>query len=131
MRPASSMNHACNPPAARPRQPVERTAAMAVTASYNAVQRELFVTGDTLGTLIGGSGDDLRAGGAGADVLSGGDGVDTASYGNSLAAVFVDLDNRDTSGSDAEGDIFSSVENLIGSAFGDNLFGDVGNNVLA
>src|SRR3954452_8860960 len=52
MRPASSMNHACNSPAAQPPRLVERIAIMTVTASYNPVARELFITGDTFGTPI-------------------------------------------------------------------------------
>lgn len=79
--------------------------------------------------LVGGAGDDTLHGGAGADQLQGGTGADTASYTNS-AAVIIDLALGVISGGDAEGDTFSSIENLIGSGGSDILTGDAGNNVI-
>ncbi|BCH57605.1 hypothetical protein RvVAR0630_02290 [Agrobacterium vitis] len=79
--------------------------------------------------LNGSDGNDTLDGGAGADVLKGGSGSDTASYGGS-AAVNVNLKTGITSGGDAAGDTFDSIENLTGSGYNDTLTGDDGNNVL-
>ena len=74
--------------------------------------------------LQGDAGNDVLMGGAGADSLSGGLGVDTAQYGDSTAAVTVNLLSNFGSGGTAQGDTFSLVENVNGSAFGDVLIGN-------
>ncbi|MCE4536433.1 PA14 domain-containing protein [Pelomonas sp. P7] len=84
----------------------------------------------TANRLDGGAGDDLLVGGAGADTLIGGAGVDTASYAASAEAVTVNLSTGRGSGGDAQGDVLSQVENLIGSAYGDVLTGSAGTNRL-
>ena len=81
-------------------------------------------------TLMGGEGNDTLIGGPGADALSGDAGTDTASYARSSTAVTVNLSDGTTSGGDAEGDSFTSIENLSGSAFDDTLIGDSSDNVL-
>lgn len=80
--------------------------------------------------LYGREGDDILEGGAGADVLDGGAGIDTASYAGSTSGVYVDLGTGTAFGGDASGDSFISIENLLGSRFGDVLAGDTGNNQL-
>jgi Ca2+-binding RTX toxin-like protein len=80
--------------------------------------------------LDGAGGDDLLIGGAGADALIGGDGVDTASYAAAYEGVDARLLGSGYAG-DALGDSFSGVENLVGSGFGDVLFGDDQANRLA
>ncbi len=80
--------------------------------------------------LHGREGDDTLEGGAGADLLDGGPGIDTASYAGSSSGVYVDLGTSSAFGGDASGDIFGSVESLLGSRFGDVLAGDAGNNQL-
>ncbi len=91
-------------------------------------------------------GDDLLIGGAGADTLDGGvnsfsllansnvfstkegaDG-DTASYEKSPTGVAVNLATRVGQGGDAEGDRLTNIENLLGSAYGDTLTGNAGDN---
>jgi serralysin len=79
-------------------------------------------------TLNGGDGDDRLTGGAGADVLNGGAGTDQVSYTPSASGVTVNLATGTGSGGDAAGDSFISVENIVGSAFGDTLTGDAQNN---
>ncbi len=88
-------------------------------------------TGNALDNVItGGSGANILTGGAGADQLSGGGGNDTASYTGSTAAVSVNLKTGSTSGGDAAGDTFVSIENLSGSAFNDTLTGGDGANII-
>jgi serralysin len=80
--------------------------------------------------LIGGGGNDTLAGGAGADQLIGGPGLDTADYSSSPAPVSVNLQTGAAVGGDAQGDSFSGIENIVGSAFADTLMGDAGANVF-
>jgi Ca2+-binding RTX toxin-like protein len=80
-------------------------------------------------TLDGGEGDDFLLGGKGADALIGGAGIDTASYYNAASSVTVQLGYRGF-GSDAEGDTYTGVENVVGSGFNDFLTGDAANNRL-
>ncbi len=82
-------------------------------------------------TLNGGDGDDVLAGGAGTDVLNGGAGSDTADYSGAAAGVSARLDSQ-TASNDGDGgtDIFTSIENLTGSAFNDTLIGSAGANIL-
>jgi Ca2+-binding RTX toxin-like protein len=80
--------------------------------------------------LQGDNGNDLLRGGAGADVLSGGNGADTASY-DQDGAVTVSLAVSGPQNTGGAGiDNLFSIENLIGSAFDDNLTGDGGANAL-
>jgi Ca2+-binding RTX toxin-like protein len=80
--------------------------------------------------LLGGAGNDLLDGGFHADQLIGGAGTDVASYASSTAAVTVNLTTSSSATGDAAGDVFSSIEGLEGSAYGDKLIGDAGANVL-
>lgn len=101
-------------------------------------------------TLQGGDGDDTLEGGQGSDVLDGGtDGVtlaapveagkargDTVRYATSTAAVTVDLAASTAAGGHATGDTLvavggiSTIENVVGSGYGDTLRGDARANVL-
>lgn len=77
--------------------------------------------------LEGRGGDDILLGGAGADTLDGGDGIDTASYAlyetGVIASLFVGL-----GGIKGEVDTLVGIENLVGSAHADSLYGDAGSN---
>jgi Ca2+-binding RTX toxin-like protein len=84
---------------------------------------------DGANTIYGGAGTDTLTGGAGADTLNGGAGSDTASYASATAKVFVDLMTGGTLG-DAAGDTFTSIENVTGSNYNDQLFADAVDNVL-
>ncbi|MFN4014604.1 MAG: hypothetical protein ACK4JB_04685 [Reyranella sp.] len=89
-------------------------------------------TGNALAnTLTGGAGDDVLAGGAAADVLNGGDGIDIASYSTATAAVKASLSAPGSNTGDAAGDVYNSIEGLLGSKFADTLTGDGGANRLA
>ncbi|MGI9349924.1 MAG: NF038122 family metalloprotease [Rhizobiaceae bacterium] len=82
--------------------------------------------------LVGGDGNDTLNGGAGEDIIEGGNGTDTASYAGSASAVTVSLANNAlNAGSDAQGDMLSSIENLIGSLQGDTLNGNGAVNVIS
>ena len=85
---------------------------------------------DGADTLMGGLGNDTLIGGPGADALDGGEGSDAAAYTGSAAAVTVNLGTSTATGGDAQGDTFTSIENLAGSAFDDSLTGDASDNVL-
>jgi len=87
--------------------------------------------GEGADNLKGGDGADVLVGGAGADALNGGAGLDTADYSASVAGVVVNLNSGAGAGGDAEGDTFNSIENLIGSASSDTLYGrnSVGNRI--
>ncbi|WP_417673575.1 beta-propeller fold lactonase family protein [Pseudodonghicola sp.] len=80
--------------------------------------------------LIGGKGNDVLEGGADADVLLGGAGIDTLSYESSRAGVTVNLQTGQAKGGDAQGDVFDSFENLVGSKFSNTLTGSNGSNVI-
>ena len=75
-------------------------------------------------------GNDILLGGRGNDRLIGGEDFDTADYSDSDAAVTISLLTGLISGGFATGDLLSSIENLTGSDFDDNLTGDLGKNVL-
>ena len=82
-------------------------------------------------TLTGDANANVLEGGAGADVLDGGAGSDTASYESSSSGVTVNLATNSATGGDAQGDTFTSIENLTGSNYNDTLTGDANANILA
>jgi Ca2+-binding RTX toxin-like protein len=82
--------------------------------------------------LNGRGGDDQLDGGKGADVLIGGEGKDTASYLDSLSTGnVIDLADPSENTGDAEGDTYSSIENVTGGERSDTITGDNQDNVLA
>lgn len=85
-------------------------------------------------TLQGGDGDDMLIGGLGNDALQGGAGVDTVSYVGSDGAngVTVNLTTNVGSGTgtEASGDTYNSIENVIGSQLGDTITGSNDDNIL-
>jgi Ca2+-binding RTX toxin-like protein len=83
---------------------------------------------DTLAAL---NGDDVLEGLKAGDALNGGGGNDTASYRQSPGGVTADLLNAGNNTGHAKGDVYSSIENLSGSAFKDKLSGNDLANVIA
>ena len=84
--------------------------------------------GDGSNIYDAGPGYDVMAGGSSDDSFYGGDGDDEVSYQGSYLGVTADLRNRVASGQGS--DVFSSIENLIGSPWNDYLVGDSANNRL-
>ena len=81
--------------------------------------------------LYGDVGSDILNGGAGDDTLAGGEGEDTASYANADSYVHVFLiASEGTNKGDAAGDTFTDIENIIGSASSDRLYGDENSNTI-
>src|SRR5207249_292013 len=64
------------------------------------------------------------------DRLDGGSGIDLADYTISAAAVTVNLATGVGTGGDAAGDVFLSIEGLIGSTFDDILTGDINDTLV-
>ena len=83
-------------------------------------------------SVYGGNGNDYVGGGAGNDILDGGAGYDRASFSNgSTGPVTVDLRIQGVAQSTGLGnDTLIGIENLTGTAFGDTLTGDDGDNWL-
>lgn len=82
-------------------------------------------------TLRGEDGNDVLRGGAGADNLQGGAGIDWADYSGSAAGVHVNIaDAAAETGGDAQGDVLSGIEYILGSAHDDVIVGDGNNNYL-
>lgn len=81
--------------------------------------------------LRGGAGNDTLEGGTGNDHLDGGDGVDTAIYLRSSLGVTVDLGTGTGRIGDAQGDVLTGIENLVGSVRGDTLTGSAVANMLS
>ena len=85
-----------------------------------------------VGTVLGGSGDDLLVSGIGPDTIDGGPGLDTVSYAQASSLVRVNLalaTAQNTAG--AGSDKLLGIENLFGSDFNDTLTGNTGDNVLS
>ncbi|MDI1295693.1 MAG: calcium-binding protein [bacterium] len=82
-------------------------------------------------TLNGLDGNDILNGGLGADTLNGGNGTDTATYASATAGVNVNLvSGTQPNTGEAAGDVYSSIENLVGSNFNDYLAGNGANNSI-
>ena len=109
---------------------------IALGDSFNSIEGLIGTDGDDIlrgnrfeNTLIGGAGDDILQGGARADVLDGGLGFDIADY-SEARSVRADLADASVNGGNALGDIYVSIEGLIGSSGRDSLRGDAGDNLL-
>jgi Ca2+-binding RTX toxin-like protein len=99
-------------------------------AFYGDDGNDLLATGNGADIINGGTGDDILKGGGGADRLDGSTGIDTASYVGSATGVFVSLYDDIADYGDAAGDQLDSIENLTGSSYADDLWGDNGVNVI-
>jgi Ca2+-binding RTX toxin-like protein len=91
---------------------------------------ENIIGSDFNDSLTGNAEANVLVGGAGEDTLTGGAGIDLADYSGADDAVKVNLTTNNNSGSDADGDVLSEIENIDGSAFNDSLTGDTADNLL-
>lgn len=100
-------------------------------AIINGDNGDNFLTGTAFAdTLRGFGGFDTIQGLGGADFIDGGAGIDRASYALSNAGVNVFLFDGSASGGDAEGDRLVGIENVTGSSFADQIWGDDGDNFI-
>ena len=81
-------------------------------------------------TLNGGVGDDVLFGGVGADTLNGGIHRDRAQYSQSLTELTLDLLDASRNTGEGAGDVYNSIEDLAGSEYDDQIFGNNGANRL-
>lgn len=81
-------------------------------------------------SILGGSGNDVLRGGAGADTLDGGDGFNTLFYESSSLGVRVNLQTGTGQFGDAEGDVITNIQRVVGSAHRDELYGGAQNEML-
>lgn len=80
--------------------------------------------------VAGNSGNDTLAGGAGSQILIGGDGSDWVDYSAADGPLMVNLSEGVATSADGSRDVLFSIENVIGSAFGDEIIGGAGANIL-
>jgi Ca2+-binding RTX toxin-like protein len=81
-------------------------------------------------TIFGDGLDNILDGGpGGADQINGGGGIDTVSYVTSARAVLINLASQ-AAADGVDNDTLSSIENAIGSRFGDSIIGDGLANIL-
>lgn len=100
------------------------------SVSLTAVTDDFLVGNSLANTLNGGRGNDYLRGGGGGDRLIGGEGSDTAVYVGAASGVTVSLANATVNTGDARGDVFTSIENVMGTGFDDSIFGDANVNFL-
>jgi serralysin len=74
--------------------------------------------------LAGGNGNDVLDGGEGGDVLLGGAGTDIAYYSSGSGAISINMVSNVNTGGEAQGDLFSGVEQISGTASGDTILGN-------
>jgi len=81
--------------------------------------------------LRGEDGNDRIYGAGGNDVIDGGDGIDEVDYTSAAAGVTVDLTGGETVvDGDGGADTLTSIENVTGSAFDDDIAGDANTNII-
>lgn len=99
--------------------------------SVDFLTTDLSLTGTNLADVLRGrGGDDILLGGPGGDMLIGGIGQDTASYLGSVGVLTIDLLNPNNNTGVAQGDRYSSIEDVRGSASRDMIYGDHSANLL-
>lgn len=80
--------------------------------------------------LVGGAGTNYYKMSSGTDTVDGSLGTDSVIYASSSSAVTVNISTGVGSGGDADGDIFTSVEYVRGSTYGDLITGNNSNNLF-
>ena len=86
--------------------------------------------GDGDDQIEAGDGNDVILASNGRDTIDGGDGIDVVDFSASNIGVRADLETRVGQSGYADGDIYSRIEALTGSAYADTLGGDGADNTL-
>jgi len=90
------------------------------------------VGGTVIGTILGGSGNDRFVVGLSNEVIDGGDGIDTLDLSGLNQKMTVNLaDPSQNTGAGVAGDVYLGIENIIGTAFRDQLTGNGADNMLS
>ena len=101
-----------------------------ITGSSSISGRDWIYGGDGANIILGLAGNDILEGGAGADNIDGSDGWDYARYTRSDVGVTINLATGVNTGGDAQGDILTNIEAIVGSSYDDDLTGGAGKNYL-
>ncbi|WP_417624700.1 calcium-binding protein [Paremcibacter congregatus] len=96
---------------------------------YGGANNDILHGGDGSNQLNGDDGDDLFVAGGGTDAFIGGSGLDTVDY-SASSAVTVDMLTNISSGGLAEGDTFTGIEKVLGTAEQDTIKGDNAANII-
>ncbi|TNC96937.1 MAG: hemolysin-type calcium-binding repeat family protein, partial [Stygiobacter sp.] len=101
---------------------------------------DVLIGGSGTNYLSGNAGNDTFIGGSGSDAMHGGAGTDTVDYSGSATGVNVYLGAGDGNGysgaggvgnsGDAQGDTYSGIENVVGSAHNDYVYGSANGSVV-
>ena len=90
---------------------------------YGGGGADVLSGGDGDDSVDGGGGNDRLIGGAGADTLRGSTGLDIVDYSGNTAAISIDLRTWSVSGGEADGDVLSGIDGVIGTDFADTIIG--------
>jgi Ca2+-binding RTX toxin-like protein len=91
---------------------------------------DILIGNSSINIIEATSGNDVLIGNSGEDVLNGGEGSDTVSYRRDPAQVTVSLEQNNAIDGFGNTDTLNSIENVIGSAFDDNIVGDGNVNII-
>lgn len=98
--------------------------------AFDNIIRSADVSGNIAQSMYGLDGNDTLIGNGGGDYLDGGAGSDTIAFDDSAGAVTINLETGTGSGSHAQGDVYVSIENVVGTYYGDTLIGNAAANIL-
>ena len=87
--------------------------------------------GTGLKTASGGAGDDIFYAYTGTDAIFGDQGIDQVNYSYASAGLIVNLQTGRGAGDIAEGDTYRSIEDIVGSYYGDTLGGSGAYNTIS
>ncbi|NER97311.1 MAG: calcium-binding protein, partial [Symploca sp. SIO1B1] len=91
---------------------------------------DVLIGNDSDNQIEGLAGNDLLIGNSGDDQLNGSDGIDTVSYHYDPDAVYVNLEQNQAQDGFGNSDQLHSIENVVGSAFDDEIIGDANTNII-
>lgn len=107
-----------------------KTTATSVDGDDTVLNFENVIGSAFVDKLTGNSADNEFQGGLGKDIINGGSGNDTAHYSDAAAAVTITLGTGVTTVTGGDTDELTSIENIQGSDFNDEIVGNASNNKL-